>query len=159
MIPVEAQFNALIAMTLFGGLMGVLFDFYRELRYSFKLKPLATNIWDLILWLIFLVLAYSVLLYINYGEVRLYIFMAIALGLLIYFRFLSDFARKPIRVVLFVSLKVLTLLWKIVRIPFLFLQRVLMLPANLISLTIFKIIEPVRRLPKSLAGKFKKKSS
>lgn len=157
MIPVEAQFNALLAMILFGFFMGIAFDIYREIRYSFKLKTIATNIWDLIMWLIFLVLAYAVLLYINYGEVRLYIFMAMALGLLIYFRFFSSLTRKPIKIVLFLLLKIISLLWKIIRIPFTILQRVLMLPANLISLAIFKLIGPVKGLPKSVAGRFKKK--
>jgi len=157
MIPVEAQFNALIAMTLFGIFMGIVFDTYREIRYYFKFKPITTNVWDLIVWLILLVLAYAVLLRINYGEVRLYIFMAIALGLLIYFRFFSRLAGKPIKIALFVLLKTLSLLWKIIRIPFALLQRVLMIPANLLSLVIFKLIGPVKGFPQTVVGKFKKK--
>jgi spore cortex biosynthesis protein YabQ len=158
MIPVEAQFYALVAMILFGIVMGLSFDIYRELRYSFKLKSLGTNIWDLLVWLIFIVLAYAVLLYINYGEVRLYIFMAIALGLLVYFRFFSRMARKPIKIILFILLKLLSLLWKIIKIPFAIIQRVLMFPANLVSLVILKIFGPIKRLPKSLRNRFKQKS-
>lgn len=145
MIPVEAQINALIAMTFFGLVMGIGFDIYRELKSSFKLKSMAVNILDLLIWIIFIILAYAVLLFTNYGQVRLYIFMAVALGLLLYFRWFSRAARKPIRIGLAVLLKLLSFLWKVVKIPFVFLCKVLMLPANFVSLVLLKLISPVRR--------------
>lgn len=159
MIPVEAQFKALIAMILFGFGMGIGFEIYRELKRIFRLRPLATNFWDLIIWLIFLGVAYGVLLYINYGQVRLFIFIAMALGLLIYFRFFSRIARRPIRILLIFILKVLSLIWKVVRIPLVLVHRVLMLPANLVSLLIFKIISPLKRLKARLKTKFNKKNT
>lgn len=159
MIPIEVQFQALIAMTLFGFAMGICFDIYRELRGILRLKPRATNVGDLVVWLIFLVAAYMVLLYTNYGQVRLFIFMAIALGLLIYFRLFSRFLRKPIHMILLAILKVLSLIWKVLRIPLALVLRVLMLPANLISLLVFKLISPVKRIKSSLKARLGKKNT
>ena len=154
MIPVKAQFHSLVAMVLFGIAMGISFDIYREVRKTFRLKPMATNIWDFLVWLIFIASAYTVLLYTNYGEVRLYIFMGIALGLLVYFRFFSRAARKPIRILLFVLLKVCSVLWTIGRIPLIFLQKVLVFPANLLCLAVFKLIAKVKRKLKALSRWF-----
>lgn len=153
MIPVEAQFQALVAMVILGVVMGIAFDIYRELRNTFRLKPMATNVWDLLVWLIFVILAYAVLLYTNYGEVRLYVFMGMALGLLIYFRIFSKTARKPIQIMLFALLKIISIVWIVVKIPFVFLQKVLVVPANLISLVLFKLFDPVRRVYRKLRFK------
>ncbi len=159
MIPIEVQFQALIAMTLFGFAMGIVFDIYREVKTIFKLRPMTTNFWDLIVWLVFLVAAYGVLLYINYGQVRLFIFMAIALGLVIYFRFFSKIVQKPIHIFLFIILKVLAVIWKVLRIPFALVLRILMLPANLVSLLILKLINPLKVAKGKLKAKFDKKNT
>lgn len=146
MIPVGAQFCALVAMVLFGAVMGMAFDIYREVRNTFRFKTITTNIGDLFVWLLLLVLAFTVLLYINYGEVRLYVFLWMALGLLIYFRFISETARRPIQVLLYIIIKSASLLWIVFRIPFGFLQRVLIFLANLLSLLLFKLIFPFKKL-------------
>lgn len=146
MIPIEAQFFALVAMVLFGIFMGIAFDIYRELKITFQLNPITTNIWDFIVWLIFIFLAYIVLLYTNYGEVRLYIFMGIAVGLLVYFRFFSRMARKPIRIILFLLLKTVSFLFSVVKVPITILQKILVFPANILSLAFFKIIFPIKKL-------------
>jgi spore cortex biosynthesis protein YabQ len=157
MIPVEAQVKALIVMILFGFAMGVGFEIYRELKRIFRLRPRAINFWDLVIWLIFLGVAYGVLLHINYGQVRLFVFIAMALGLLIYFRFFSPIARRPISILLIFVLKVLSLVWKVVRIPLVLVHRVLMLPGNLISLLILKIISSFKKLKTNLKTKVKTK--
>ncbi|MGI6553891.1 MAG: spore cortex biosynthesis protein YabQ [Bacillota bacterium] len=146
MIPVGAQFYALVAMILFGVVMGAAFDIYREVRNTFRFKPMSTNIGDLLVWLLLVALAFAVLLYINQGEVRLYVFLGMALGLLAYFRFISGMAQKPIQVLLYIFFKTASLLWTVFRIPFSFLQRVLIFPANLLSLLLFKLIFPFKKL-------------
>ena len=121
-----------------------------EVRNTFRFKTITTNIGDLFVWLLLLVLAFTVLLYINYGEVRLYVFLWMALGLLIYFRFISETARRPIQVLLYIIIKSASLLWIVFRIPFGFLQRVLIFLANLLSLLLFKLIFPFKNCSNSL---------
>lgn len=155
MIPIEAQFYDLLVMILLGVIMGIFFDVYRELRNTFRFKKMTTNLWDLLVWMVLVVIAFAVLLYINYGDVRFYIFIGMAAGMLLYFSLLSRKSRRIIQTALFIFFRVLAALWLVFRIPLTIVQKILTFPANLISLLLLKTIRPVLKKFKALAGRFK----
>ena len=72
-----------------GLLIGLLFDFFRILRKSMKTADFITYIEDALFWILtgFIIL-YSIFTY-NNGEIRLFMFFAIILGILIYLIFIS----------------------------------------------------------------------
>lgn len=152
MVPVEAQFYTLFAMTLLGMVMGLFFDIYRETVNILRLKKAVVDLWDLLIWILFIGITFVVLLYTNYGDVRFFVFIGIGIGLLAYFRLLSRTCRKIIRIGLFILFKILAIIWKIVRVPLTLIQKILAVPANLISLMLLKTVIPVVRKLKSLAA-------
>ena len=72
-----------------GLLIGILFDFFRILRRVFQTSNLLTYIEDFLFW----VLTGAIILYFififNNGEIRLYMFLAIGIGVIIYMLLLS----------------------------------------------------------------------
>lgn len=74
-----------------GFLIGILFDIFRILRKSFKTKDIVTYIEDILFWIITgIFLLYSVFRF-NNGEIRLYMFIAILIGVLLYMLILSSY--------------------------------------------------------------------
>lgn len=157
MIPIESQFFSLFAMVLLGIVMGIVFDTYRELRCTFRLKAMATNLWDLLVWIALAVIAFVVLLFTNNGQVRFYIFVELAIGLIFYFVFLSNPSRKAIRIALYIFFRIVAAIWWVMRIPLGIIQRILTVPANLISLMLLKTLVPPFRKCKALSLRFKRK--
>lgn len=104
-----------------GFLIGFLFDFFRILRKAIKTADFITYIEDALFWILTgLIILYSIFTY-NNGEIRLFMFLAIILGILIYFISIS-------RPILHISLsiinvvkKVFHILLNIIKIPFQFL--------------------------------------
>ena len=80
-----------LIFTLNGFIIGLLFDFFRILRRSFKTSNFVTYIEDILFWIItgFLVL-YSIFTF-NNGEIRFFMFLGIFIGVLLYLIILSGF--------------------------------------------------------------------
>ena len=77
-----------------GILIGLLFDFFRILRKSFKTKDIITYIQDIIFWILtgFIIL-YSTFTF-NNGEIRIFMFIAILLGIIFYMTLISSYVIK-----------------------------------------------------------------
>lgn len=78
-------------MTATGFLLGVLFDCYRVLRGTVRLKTWSTALADLLYWLIATVVVFGILLFSNGGELRLYVFIGLFAGAALYYRLASNF--------------------------------------------------------------------
>jgi spore cortex biosynthesis protein YabQ len=89
MDAISAQLFAIFITILSGFLLGLFFDLYRVLRALWRPGPLWTRVGDLLFWLFALCLLFSLLLLGNWGQMRLYVVLGWALGLLIYNRLLS----------------------------------------------------------------------
>ena len=87
-----------------GFLIGILFDIFRILRKSFKTKDIVTYIEDILFWIITgIFLLYSVFRF-NNGEIRLYMFIAILIGVLLYMLILSSYIIKiNVKIITFVK--------------------------------------------------------
>jgi len=83
---------ALLATALILGLFtGLLFDIYRRIRNLIAPGPALTVLGDLAFWGIITMVTFLSLFRLNSGEVRGYLFLGLALGLLFYISFISRY--------------------------------------------------------------------
>jgi len=138
-------------ITIFTGLLiGIFFDVYRELQMVLKLKRLGTNISDFLFWVFATFFVFFLLLYTSYGEVRAFGFIGIGMGLLLYTSYFSRWSRKIIRLTFSLLFKVIFLVWSVIRLPVIFFQKMLLFPANLISLGLLKAVKFMAKIFKAL---------
>lgn len=77
-----------------GIIIGLLFDFFRISRKVFNTNDIITYIEDILFWLITgCIVLYSIFVF-NNGELRLFMFLGIALGSFIYMLFVSSYIIK-----------------------------------------------------------------
>lgn len=79
--------------------LGVFFDIYRVLTGKLHLKRWVIAILDIIYGMAAAVAVFRVLYYSNFGQLRFFIFLALLLGIYIYYQW---FSKKVIRIVLWV---------------------------------------------------------
>lgn len=111
---VENQAYLFLIFSLTGIIIGALFDIFRVLRKSFKTSNLVTYIEDILFWILtgFLIL-YNIW-YFNDGEIRIFMFLGIIIGVLIYMLTLSNIFIN----ILFFTITQIKRLFKIILIPF-----------------------------------------
>ncbi len=94
MQPVADQIFSFLMVMLLGNLVGIIFDVYRVLRRFWRPNHWGTIVGDLLFWLVVTFFVYAFLLFSIWGEVRLYVFVALALGLTVYLKLFSQYIRK-----------------------------------------------------------------
>lgn len=101
-----------------GILIGLLFDFFRILRRSFKTHDIVTYIQDVLFWILTgFILLYSIFTF-NNGEIRLFMFLGVALGVIFYMLCLSSYVIK-VNVIIIKFLKnIIIKIFGIISIPF-----------------------------------------
>ncbi len=123
-----------------GLLIGLLFDFFRISRKAMKTADFITYIEDALFWVLtgFIIL-YSIFTY-NNGEIRLFMFLAIILGLLIYLTFISKIILSISLGIINVIKKILGTVFNIIKIPLhFFMKMIKKLFLNPISFIIINI--------------------
>ena len=79
-----------LIFTINGIFIGLLFDFFRILRRSFKTPDIITYLEDILFWILTgFILLYSIFTFSN-GEVRFYMFLGVFIGCLLYMLLLSN---------------------------------------------------------------------
>lgn len=86
---VASQSNLLLFSMLAGVLTGMLFDLYRVLRGFENPNKILTFIEDTLFWILTSIIVFIFLLKTNYAYMREYVYITIALGILIYISVLS----------------------------------------------------------------------
>ena len=91
MLLVFEELITLFCFFLTGVVIGILFDIFRIIRRSFKTADFITYIEDVCFWcLAGVILLFSIFTF-NNGELRLYIFLGVLFGALIYLLTLSKY--------------------------------------------------------------------
>ena len=125
-----------------GILIGLLFDFFRILRKSFKTPDFVTYIEDFVFWFLTgLIILYSIFKF-NNGELRAYIFIALFIGIVIYMLALSKYIIKVnVTIINFIKL-IASKIINILIFPFKFvlnlLKKVFLRPVRFIYINIHK---------------------
>ncbi len=71
------QFYLLCIFLVSGIIIGILFDFFRILRRSFKTPDAITYIQDILFWLLTGAFLLYIIFYFSLGEIRLYMFVSL----------------------------------------------------------------------------------
>lgn len=114
-----------LIFTLNGIIIGILFDAFRILRRTFKTNDVITYLQDLIFWIL---AGISVLYFIfefNNGELRMYIFIAIILGLILYMLTLSAYIIKINVAILKFVKTIIIRVFSIILLPFKYLCKLI----------------------------------
>lgn len=111
---IQVKTFLLIAAT--GILLGVLFDTYRVLRRRFRPPWFITSLTDLIYCLLASAIAFAVLVAGNWGELRFYVYIALFVGIVSYYRLAS----RQVMNLIVVLFKLVAKFWRIVKLVFAF---------------------------------------
>ncbi|NLG85776.1 MAG: spore cortex biosynthesis protein YabQ [Firmicutes bacterium] len=93
----ELQLTVIGLTFLCGVALGLVFDIWRACRTLGHFQCLVTSLGDLLFWFIAAVIVATVLLSINYGEVRGWFLLSAALGFALYQEFVSPHVQQPMR--------------------------------------------------------------
>lgn len=91
---INNQAELFLVFIINGIIIGILFDFFRILRKSFKTSDFTTYIEDILFWILTGFSILFTLFKFNNGEIRLYMFFAIVIGVLLYMLIFSSYIIK-----------------------------------------------------------------
>jgi spore cortex biosynthesis protein YabQ len=91
------QLETFVCLLVTGIALSFLFDCYRLMRGTVNPRGVITAVTDLLFWLLATAVVFAVLLKSNGGEMRLYVFISLIGGVLVYYQLLSRRAIKIIR--------------------------------------------------------------
>ncbi|MFO7152701.1 MAG: spore cortex biosynthesis protein YabQ [Bacillota bacterium] len=95
---VDVQLLFLVGALSSGVIAGLFFDIYRRMRRFLRPGFLLTALGDLAYWALMALMTFYIIYKINYGQVRGYLFLGFAIGLLVYSSAVSPyFIRISIR--------------------------------------------------------------
>ena len=117
------QGQIFILFFLLGIVIGSIYDIFRVIRKNFKTSDFVTQIEDIIFLIISGILILCFILKFCIGEIRFYVFIAIFLGILLYFLPIS----KPYVIILNIVVKfckkILSFFVNLIKIPYIFIKK------------------------------------
>ena len=114
----QDQAYLFLVFSLTGVAIGILFDFFRILRRSIKTLDIITYIEDVLFWILTGLLVLYNIWYFNNGEIRIYMFLGIIMGILVYMSTLSSIIIRIFSKILQTIIKVLELPFKTINAVF-----------------------------------------
>lgn len=123
-------------MVLCGLGMGTVFDFYRVAVHRFRISRWMLPGLDLVYWAAAVLAVFYLLLSTSGGEVRLYIFLGLGIGISGYFGLLSTRAIKLFRWLLERCVRLLRLIWHV-------LDKMLLLPVRFVVKLLASVLDIV----------------
>lgn len=110
--------------TLNGILIGFLFDFFRILRKTFKTTNLVTYIEDIIFWILTGISIIFFMYKFSEGTLRLFMFLGLAFGIILYMLTLSKIIIKTCVSVIEVIAKIIIRIMRVIKIPLKFIYNI-----------------------------------
>lgn len=154
---IENQAYLFLVFVINGIIIGLLFDFFRILRRSFKTSDIITYIQDILFWIFTgFILLYSIFTFAN-GEIRLFMFLGVFFGCLLYMLFFSNYLIKiNVKIILFIK-RIVSKIISIIILPIKFVikmfKQIFFKPVKFITINIKKTIS---RIPLKQDAKNKK---
>ena len=99
-MELSTQIRTFLLIVTTGIVLGILFDTYRVLRRRFRPPWLVTSLTDLLYCLLASAIAFTALLAGNWGELRFYVYIALLVGIIAYYRLVSQYVMKFIMALL-----------------------------------------------------------
>lgn len=139
------QAYTFIIFVIIGFLIGIIFDFFRILRKSIKTNDIVTYFQDITFCIITGFIVLYAIFYFNNGEFRIYLFIGILLGCLMYLVTISHYI---IKINVIILTKIINLCKKIIiiiQIPF---KKICKIIRKLLNPIIFIIINTSKNMSK-----------
>jgi len=108
---------------LIGAIIGLLFDFFRILRKSFKTNDILTYIQDVIFWILTGIILLAAIFTFNNGEIRFFMFIGLFIGIIFYLILFSKYIIKICTYVINTLKKIIIKFYLILKIPIQFIYR------------------------------------
>jgi len=109
-----------------GAAEGFVFDLFRVLRKNTCKSFAAVSISDVLYWIVAAVILIAALFHFTFGQLRGYLFVGIALGLIFYFLLISRWVIAFLMKLIAIILKIFKLIFKILLTPLTFLYKMLL---------------------------------
>lgn len=149
-----------------GILAAFCYDYYREIRRAFRFKKTGTILGDLIFWLFITVIVFALLLEANWGELRMYVFLGLGMGALLYYYLLSRPVSRLVRIKFYIIhriyslfVQIISFLWNAVLTPFRFIILLITYPLRVLRLFFKKTGRRVETGLKNFTGGIAKRSA
>lgn len=144
-----SQLFCLFIFTITGIVIGITFDIFRILRRSFKTSDWITCMQDIIFWIITgIIILFSVFTF-NNGEIRSYVFIGVALGVIIYMISISKFIVKY-------TVIIIKFIKKLVAYPIHLMKKLIINPFVKLLKSIFNLL---KKMTKNIKIKQKSKTN
>ncbi len=114
----QNQAYLFLVFSLTGVAIGILFDFFRILRRSIKTSNIVTYIQDILFWILTGIIVLYSIWYFNNGELRIFVFLGLILGILIYMATLSSIIVK-------IFTRIMIFLINILKVPFKMIYKII----------------------------------
>lgn len=118
MLGLLAQIKTFFLTLLLGIIAGIIFHYYQLTIRALRTQKYALYLLDLFFWLLMILLISCGMLLINQGELRIYIFLVLLAGSLIYFKHMAGFMNRPLGGFAKGSARILQMIGKILIKPF-----------------------------------------
>lgn len=96
MLGLLAQIETFFLTLLLGIIAGIIFHYYQLTIRALRAQKYSLYLLDLFLWLLMILLIAGGMLLINQGELRIYIFLVLIAGVLIYFKLMAGIMVRPL---------------------------------------------------------------
>ncbi|MCL2190009.1 MAG: spore cortex biosynthesis protein YabQ [Defluviitaleaceae bacterium] len=93
-LSMPAQAWLFLTTVMVGGAVGLFYDFFRVLRRTAPHKKWAVQVEDVLFWLAVTILVFYYMLHRNYGEIRPFTLLGMAVGAAFYFAAISPYVVK-----------------------------------------------------------------
>lgn len=117
------QGQIFILFFLLGIVIGSIYDIFRVIRKNFKTSDFVTQIEDIIFLIIAGILILCFILKFCIGEIRFYVFIAIFLGILLYFLTISKAYVIILNIIAKFCKKILSFFVNLIKIPYIFIKK------------------------------------
>ena len=119
------QLKSFVIFAIIGLIISIIFDMFRIYRKVFKTPDILTYVEDTCIWLITgFIMLFSIFIF-NNGELRLYIFIGIFIGVLLYMIFISKYFIKINVTIINLIKNIISKILHIVIKPFKFILHIL----------------------------------
>lgn len=144
------QFYLLCIFMISGLIIGTLFDLFRILRKSFKTPDIITYIEDFIFWILTGIFLLYIIFHFSLGEIRLYMFISLGTGLILYFLTISKyFVSLNLKIINFIKdiiKKILNIIIFPFKIIFKVLRKIIFKPVTIITVNLSKNVIKILKI-------------
>lgn len=116
------QIQSFVLTAVLGVVAGMVFQFYQLLVRRARVGKYSLYVMDFFLWMLMILLIFAAMLFINQGEMRVYVLIALVVGIIIYHHYLGPTMEGPISTLAQLTITAVSFLFGIIKRPVLALS-------------------------------------